>query len=57
MKVEKMVFSAPMYIVYVDIGNLATDTATLAFTFSTSSSTTRSWEIKVTQITCSNPNR
>jgi hypothetical protein len=43
--------------VYVDIGNVATDTATLAFTFSTSTSTTRTWEIKVSQITCSNPAR
>jgi hypothetical protein len=29
--------------VYVDIGNAATDTATLSFTFSTSTSTTRTW--------------
>jgi hypothetical protein len=38
------------------MGNVATDTTTLAFTF-TGTSTTRIWEIKVSQLTCSNPNR
>ncbi len=42
--------------VYVDMGNVATDTTTLAFTFTTTS-TTRLWEIKVSQISCSNTNR
>jgi len=42
--------------VYVDMGNVATDTTTLAFTF-TGTSTTRLWEIKVSQLTCSNANR
>ena len=46
-----------MFLVYVDIGNVATDTATLAFTFGTTTSTVRTWEIKVSQISCSNPNR
>ena len=45
------------FLVYVDIGTVSTDTATLAFTFGTTTSTTRAWEIKVSQITCSNPNR
>ncbi len=43
-------------LVYVDMGNVATDTTTLAFTF-TGTSTTRIWEIKVSQLTCSNANR
>ena len=38
------------------MGNVATDTTTLAFTF-TGTSTTRIWEIKVSQLTCSNANR
>jgi hypothetical protein len=42
--------------IYIDIGNTATDTATLAFSF-TGTSTVRTWEIKVSQITCSNLNR
>lgn len=47
--------------VYVDIGNQATDTATLSFTFSSTiagtPATSRQWEIKISQIGCSNPNR
>lgn len=43
-------------IVYIDLGNQATDTATIAFAF-TGSSTTRNWEFKVTQIECWNGNR
>ena len=38
--------------VYVDLGALSTDTATLAFTFSTDPSTIRTWEIKISQIPC-----
>ena len=38
-------------LVYVEMGRGATDTATLAFTFSTTS-TIRTWEIKATQIPC-----
>jgi hypothetical protein len=38
------------------MGNQATDTVTLSFTFSTTS-TTRAWEMKVSQIECSNPSR
>ncbi len=43
-------------LVYIDMGNVATDTTTLSFTF-TGTSTARTWEIKVSQLTCSNPNR
>ena len=38
-------------LVYVEMGQGSTDTATLAFTFSTTS-TARTWEIKATQIPC-----
>ena len=38
-------------LVYVEMGQGSTDTATLAFTFSTTS-TVRTWEIKATQIPC-----
>ena len=38
------------------MGNQATDSVNLAFTFTTTSAT-RNWEIKVTQIECSNPGR
>ena len=38
--------------VYVEMGNSgSTDTATLAFTFA-GASTTRTWEIKATQVPC-----
>jgi len=43
--------------IYVDMGAVSTDTGTLAFTFATSTSTIRTWEIKVSQISCNNPNR
>lgn len=42
--------------IYVDMGNQATDSVTLAFTF-TGTSTLRTWEIKINQLTCSNLNR
>lgn len=42
--------------IYTDIGTQAGDSATLSFTFS-GTSTTRIWEIKVTQVECSNPSR
>ena len=38
------------------MGNSATDTATLAFTFS-GTSTVRTWELKATQIPCGSPMR
>ncbi len=38
-------------LVYVNLGNSDSDTATLAFTFS-GSSTTRQFDIKVTQVKC-----
>ena len=36
----------------MDIGQTSTDTAVLDFTFATSTSTSRQWEIKATQIPC-----
>ena len=42
--------------VYVDMGAVSTDSSTIALAF-TGSSTTRVWEIKISQIECSNPNR
>ncbi len=41
---------------YVDIGANSGDTATLAFAF-TGANDMRMWDIKVTQIECSNRNR
>ncbi len=41
-------------LVYYDIGSGSTDTATVTFAFSATASTVRTWEIKVTQIECSN---
>ena len=41
----------------MDVGTTCTGTATLAFSFSTVSSTTRQWEMKVTQIPCSSRTR
>jgi hypothetical protein len=40
------------------MGNIASDTATLAFTFGTGTTTTasRNWDIKVTQYTCYDEN-
>ncbi len=49
--IAKMFFS-----VYIDMGNQPTDSSTLSFAFTTTS-TTRNWEIKVSQIECSNPGR
>lgn len=45
-----------LIVVYINIGEKSSDSATLAFSF-TGTSTSRNWEIKVTQIECSNPNR
>ena len=42
--------------VYVEVGKDASATATLDFSFGTST-IARSWEIKVTQLECSNPGR
>ena len=42
------IFTSPT--VYLDLGRQASDTATLAFTFSGTFS--RYWDIKVTQIPC-----
>ena len=43
--------------IYMEMGTGASDTATLAFTFATSASTTRAWEIKATQVPCSSNSR
>ena len=45
-----------IFAVYVELGKDAGATATLAFTFDASAQT-RSWEIKVTQIECTNRSR
>ena len=45
-KINKLFFS-----VYVDMGTLASDTATLSFAFK-GESTLRAWEVKVSQIPC-----
>jgi hypothetical protein len=42
-------------IVYVDIGAESGDSATLAFAFPGTQTFSRSWDIKVTQLECSNP--
>ena len=39
-------------LVYVDAGNLCSDTATLDFNLFTSTTFSRFWDIKVTQIPC-----
>jgi hypothetical protein len=56
MKIRAEISLALIFSVYVDIGNQASDKATLNFVFTTVS-TIRNWEIKVTQIECSNPGR
>ena len=38
--------------VYIDIGTGSSDSATVAFDFGTTSSTSRQWDIKVAQIPC-----
>ena len=42
--------------VYIDVGNQSGDSATLTFSLSTGVTGTRVWDIKVTQVECSNPN-
>ena len=44
-------FNSFYFIVYIDVGDGATDSATLSFDF-TGTATTRTWDIKVTQIPC-----
>ncbi len=41
-----------LFKVYMDMSTSSTGSATLAFTFSSTASTTRKWEAKVTQIPC-----
>ena len=38
--------------VYIDIGSGSSNSATVAFDFGTTSSTSRQWDIKVAQIPC-----
>ena len=45
------------HLVYMDMGNSASDTAKIEFAFSSTSSTIRTWEIKLTQIPCNSPSR
>jgi hypothetical protein len=42
--------------VYIDFGTDPTETVSFDFAF-TGASTTRTWEIKTTQLECSNPSR
>jgi hypothetical protein len=42
--------------VYIDFGTDVSETVSLDFSFS-GASTVRTWEIKTTQIECSNPSR
>ena len=44
-----------LLLVYIDIGQSSGDSATLNFNPTSDSDTTRTWEIKVTQIACGNP--
>jgi hypothetical protein len=43
--------------VYIDIGAVANDNTVLNFAFTGAAVTTRSWDIRESQIECSNPNR
>ena len=53
--VYRIIFSI---LVYVEMGSGATDNAQLQFTFdATQTATSRNYEIKTSQIQCSNPNR
>ena len=44
-------------LVYVDMGNDDTDTATITFTFESATGDSRTWEIKATQIFCHSVSR
>ena len=46
-----------LLIVYVDVGMDTGATAKLDFTFGTSTTVSRTWEVKVTQIECSSVSR
>jgi hypothetical protein len=52
-----LVYNNCVILVYMDVGQTSSGTATIAFTFSTTTSTIRNWEIKVTQIPCSSNSR
>ena len=49
-------FNPFFFAVYVDIGANSGDTATINFNFGTTAAS-RTYDIKVTQIECTNPNR
>ena len=42
---------------YVDVGANSGDSATLTFAFSNAVTSDRTWDIKISQIECSNSNR
>ena len=45
------------FLVYIEVGPSAGATAKLDFTFGTSTTVTRKWEVKVTQIECSSTSK
>lgn len=49
---SKLLASFSLLSVYIDIGRGSSDSATLNFAFANTASTTRQWEIKVTQVKC-----
>ncbi len=54
LRVSWLISKIIAHAVYIDIGANSGDTATLAFTFQ-GTATNRMWDIKVTQVECSNP--
>ena len=46
-----LTYLTPLYLVYVDLGTGASDSATLALAFM-NANTNRKWDIKVAQIPC-----
>ncbi len=49
-------FRYKLITVYIDVGTLNADNAILMFAF-TGTNTGRNWDIRVSQIECTNPNR
>ena len=43
-----------LILVYIDMGTAASGTATITLAFATTTSTIRTWEIKLTQVECWN---
>ena len=52
MLILKILYFFFLFLVYVDIGMDSGATAKLDFTFGTSTTVSRTWEVKVTQIEC-----